>query len=90
MIQQFLNFFNSYQDFLSPILTGIFTLLLFIGKEFWEANRSKKQEQKEKLDVFGLYGYPLLNASRELVERLFDILLEKPLYLRKDAPESEY
>ncbi|GAB5554843.1 MAG: hypothetical protein Sapg2KO_44340 [Saprospiraceae bacterium] len=90
MIQEFINFFTSYQDFLSPLLTGIFTLLLFIGKEFWEANRTKRKEQKEKLDVFGLYGYPLLDASRELVERLFDILLEKPRYLRKDAPESEY
>jgi len=90
MFEFIYSIFETYKDFLTPILTGFFTLILFVAKEFWEARRAKRKERQTKLDIFGVYGYPLLNASKDLVERLFDILLEKPRYLQKDAPQTEY
>ncbi|MEL6670570.1 MAG: hypothetical protein AAFR61_00115 [Bacteroidota bacterium] len=88
--QNLLDTLLSYKEFLIPLVTGVFTLALFMAKEYWESRRNKQQEIKQEFKSFKVYGYPLLMALESLISRLQDIFLTQPRYLRSDAPDIEY
>ena len=78
------------EDLASAILTGVVTFLIFMGREFWEKRKADREKKDQHLDIFRMYGYPLIIAAESLVNRLHEMFETKPRFLRKDAPDIEF
>ncbi|MEZ4849199.1 MAG: hypothetical protein R3B93_11390 [Bacteroidia bacterium] len=88
---EFLNLFDlEPKDVYSAILTGLITFLIFMAREFWSNWKERLAKRDKQLDIFRVYGYPLIIASQSLVNRLHEMFQTRPRFLRKDAPDIEF
>lgn len=83
------DFFSKDNQLFSALIATFTTILVFLIKEWSDGRRKKKQESKETLDVFKLYGEPLALAVRSMAFRLKEIFQYNARYFRSSTPPNE-